>query len=320
MSFSTPMLKLATRCAALLPRDATVVELGNQTLSAPGDVIKAAAGFLGKTGRQIDAAAFNRIAGLVGPEKKDKVGPLYRAMGFAEYVAIDINTLYGSLVMDLNEDIAKTYGYLRTFDLVTNFGTGEHVFNQSTVFRNMHQLAKPGGLLAFNLPFFNNINHGFFNFSPGLFLDLAHANDYELVHLALTCGDSEVVVRPLPATDPRVDAWRWGELPLMLDLTAFSAPARAARPKPMHLRWRHALGRLKRRAIRMPEPEIKPRKLARLQLGEAVAALSAIADDVQVAGILRKTRDNPFAIPMQGKYVAAIGEDALRRQYSRQQA
>jgi hypothetical protein len=79
------------------------------------------------------------------------------------------------------------------------------------------------------------------------------------------------------------------------------------------------LGRLKRRAIRVPEPEIKPRKLARLQLGEAVAALSAVADDVQVAGILRKTRDNPFSIPLQGKYVAAIGEDGLRRQYARQQ-
>jgi len=33
------------------------------------------------------------------------------------------------------------------FQLVTNNGTGEHVFNQDAIYRNVHQLTVPGGLM-----------------------------------------------------------------------------------------------------------------------------------------------------------------------------
>ena len=39
------------------------------------------------------------------------------------------NTDMDAVAMDLNTDISKQYNWTEKFDLVTNNGTGEHVFN-----------------------------------------------------------------------------------------------------------------------------------------------------------------------------------------------
>ena len=80
--------------------------------------------------------------------------------------------------MDLNRNFSRDYNFDDQFDLVTNNGTGEHVFDQKIVFENMHNLTKVGGIMLNILPFSLSINHGFFNFQPVLFRDLAYANDY----------------------------------------------------------------------------------------------------------------------------------------------
>ena len=38
------------------------------------------------------------------------------------------------------------------FDLVTNYGTTEHVLNQMLAMRSIHDLVKPGGLIHHDLP------------------------------------------------------------------------------------------------------------------------------------------------------------------------
>src|SRR3546814_7323570 len=86
----------------------------------------------------------------------------------------------GAKVVDLNKPIkGHHYDLLGKFDLVTNNGTGEHIFNQDAVFENVHDLAKVGGAMLHILPMSPWVNHGFYNYNPILFRDIAAANRYE---------------------------------------------------------------------------------------------------------------------------------------------
>jgi hypothetical protein len=115
----------------------------------------------------------------------DSTKAFYENRGF-KYHAIDVNTERDSIIMDLNYDIEEKYGYKEQFDLVTNIGTTEHIFNQFTCFKNVHNLCKVGGVMYHQLPFTPWINHGFFNYNPIFFNALAYANGYE-IELFILC-------------------------------------------------------------------------------------------------------------------------------------
>ena len=105
----------------------------------------------------------------------------YQHLGFEEYKAIDADGERGSIIMDFNENLKKTNNFSAKFDLVTNFGTSEHVFNQSNFFENIHNLTKKDGLMIHVLPFEGYFNHGYFNYHPIFFFDLAIFNNYEIL-------------------------------------------------------------------------------------------------------------------------------------------
>ena len=109
----------------------------------------------------------------------------FNSVGFKEYKSIDINGAYNSLQFDLNKNILKTYSYNEKYDLVINNGTGEHVFNQYALFLNFHNLTKLNGIMLNILPFIDWINHGFYNFNPIFFADLAASNNYEIIKISL---------------------------------------------------------------------------------------------------------------------------------------
>jgi SAM-dependent methyltransferase len=71
------------------------------------------------------------------------------------------------------------------FDLVANFGTTEHVFNQVNCFENIHAAAKPGGFMFHSLPSSGFFYHCLFSYNPKTFLLLAQANQYRIVHAGL---------------------------------------------------------------------------------------------------------------------------------------
>lgn len=104
----------------------------------------------------------------------------YRRLGCGRYVSIDGNGR-GTVTADLNQSLASYK--LGTFDLVTDFGTGEHVFDQAQVWRSLHDLTKPGGYLAFDRPLQGYATHCFYLVTEGLIADLAAANRYEIVKL-----------------------------------------------------------------------------------------------------------------------------------------
>ena len=109
----------------------------------------------------------------------------FYSIGFKDYKSIDINGAYGSFQFDLNKDISKMYNFNKKYDLVINNGTGEHVFNQYALFLNLHNLTNINGIMLNILPFIDWINHGFYNFNPILFADLAASNNYKILKISL---------------------------------------------------------------------------------------------------------------------------------------
>ena len=151
----------------------TVVDLGNQTLK----------------NSKARSEVYLQL-GIPPPEILTGTKDWYLSLGFARYLAIDVNTERDAVAMDLNVDIPKTYDFREQFDLVTNNGTGEHVFNQYMVFKNAHDLCRTGGFMIHVLPFYRWVDHGFFNYNPNLFPCLANQNGYELRELWIASSDT----------------------------------------------------------------------------------------------------------------------------------
>lgn len=77
---------------------------------------------------------------------------LYAKLGFGDYACIDFDGVHNALPFDLNKDIVKDYSYNRSFDVVTAMGTAEHVFNQFSIFSNIHNLCKENGVMIVGVP------------------------------------------------------------------------------------------------------------------------------------------------------------------------
>lgn len=110
---------------------------------------------------------------------------LYESLGF-NYTSIDIDNEEknedpnSNIIMDLNFDYLEN-AHFNKFDLVTNYGTSEHLLNQLNFFKTMHDLTNKNGLMIHELPCMFGINHGMFKYEPKFFTDLARSNSYEIL-------------------------------------------------------------------------------------------------------------------------------------------
>jgi SAM-dependent methyltransferase len=106
--------------------------------------------------------------------------PLFGMLGLDEVLSVDISDYEGcDLLLDLNGELpSELHG---RFDVAFDCGTVHHVFSPAKVLRNMHQAVKPGGrLILATVASSNNVDHGFFMFSPTYFVDYFRANRYEI--------------------------------------------------------------------------------------------------------------------------------------------
>ena len=147
----------------------SALEFGNQRFKLTAETLAIASKTTGKT------FSFPKDP----QEYSDSTYSYFEQLGFEKYLAIDLNTKMRAVVMDLNKDCRKEYNFTEQFDMVTNNGTGEHIFDQKTVFENMHNMTKVGGVMLNVMPMIPWLNHGFYNFHPVLFRDLAYANEYK---------------------------------------------------------------------------------------------------------------------------------------------
>jgi len=101
---------------------------------------------------------------------------LHESLGF-QYECVDIDGNFGSLLLDINFDPVPPEHRCK-FDLTTNHGTTEHIFNQLNAFKMIHDFTAPNGLMLHALPFTMHLEHGFFNYQPNVFDALARFNSY----------------------------------------------------------------------------------------------------------------------------------------------
>lgn len=102
----------------------------------------------------------------------------YKSLGLDNYHSFDIADTTSSTKVDLNEPLRN---FNKKFDIITNFGTAEHVFNIGQVFKTIDELISDNGLVLHILPTFGDINHGFWNIHPTVYYDLSRKNNYEIL-------------------------------------------------------------------------------------------------------------------------------------------
>lgn len=103
----------------------------------------------------------------------------YKAHGAASYTSFDVNG-NSTHVLDLN---LRHPTLPPPADLVTDFGTTEHVFNIGECWRTMHQLVKVGGFIVGEKITQGDTNHGFYNLQPTFITSFARTNGYDVVKL-----------------------------------------------------------------------------------------------------------------------------------------
>lgn len=129
----------------------TVYELGNQVV-------------YNKEGRQRSTKAY------------------YQEHGCKEYTSFDLNG-QADQILDLN---IHHYTLPPPADMVTDFGTSEHVFNIGVCWKTMHRLTKFDGFIVGEKIFQGDTNHGFYNIQPTFITSFARDNGYTVVHLEHT--------------------------------------------------------------------------------------------------------------------------------------
>jgi hypothetical protein len=95
-----------------------------------------------------------------------------------EYTSIDLNGLGGSLQYNLDSNLILN----KEFDIVTNFGTLEHISNYYRGFYNVHNLCKTNGLMFHVQPKTGHWpEHGNFYTTVEFFDNLAKLCNYEIL-------------------------------------------------------------------------------------------------------------------------------------------
>jgi hypothetical protein len=185
-------LILQLRGQGYIPDRARVIEIGAQQLS---NKLLRSRPFLTALSRAFGIAtdpdlpepsAPTQVAGVVEPLPSDAplAAVLWKHLGLS-YASIDIDGSPGSIPLDLNHDDVPGE-HRMAYDVVTNFGTTEHVANQLNAFKIIHDLTQVGGVMIHNLPSQGYFNHGLVNYSPKFFWMLARSNDYEWLHFDFT--------------------------------------------------------------------------------------------------------------------------------------
>lgn len=199
--------------AGVLPSRPSVLELGEAEWY--GDVpaealLDAIKSFVKDPGRC--ARLQKRLAEVLQSDSAQKSWDLAKIfyavfLDCGRIAAIDFHGTPAAMRIDLNYPVALDERY----DVLINGGTAEHVFNVVQFFKTCHELTRPGGLMLHSSPFRGWLEHGFYNFNPTFFWDLAAANGYDVVMMLYTEIDPPRLVQ-LPGREKIIDMARAGEL------------------------------------------------------------------------------------------------------------
>jgi hypothetical protein len=116
------------------------------------------------------------------------------------YKAADIDTSPHIIRLDLNFDDVPME-HRGKYQLVTNFGTTEHVANQNQAMKIIHDLTAVGGVMVHNLATQGYSNHSMLNYNPKFFWLLSRSCLYRWLDMRIIW---DVVSSPL---SPDIAAW-----------------------------------------------------------------------------------------------------------------
>jgi SAM-dependent methyltransferase len=164
--------------AARRPFHGTVLTLGRMNLHFGLGNVQQAARELGVTlaDAEVELSAFPSAARIGGISDRSYL----RLLGFADSKVLDLaDCEMPDYRIDLNGDLPNELA--GRFDCIIDPGTVEHLFGAPVALRNLAGMLRPGGrIIHLSAPASNNIDHGYYCFSPSLFHDFYVANGFDI--------------------------------------------------------------------------------------------------------------------------------------------
>lgn len=110
---------------------------------------------------------------------------LFKSLGAQDVDSLDVSDFEGAnIIHDMNTEIPRALE--GKYSLVYDNGTMEHCFDIKQFLFNANAMLKTGGLIFHSNPLNNFINHGFYTFSPCLYLGFYLKNNFKLLDLTIT--------------------------------------------------------------------------------------------------------------------------------------
>ena len=159
----------------VLEKCESIIEMGSQDLQISKARFES---LLGSSGIQLDVPCIFDNLKYWPADPRVSARHFYQLLGINDYRCIDLNEVYGAIPHDLNQSLQDD-SLFGQFDLVTDHGTNEHVFNIAETYRTMHQLCKIGGIISVHQCVYGG--NGYHNFDLSFFEGMAAANDYEIL-------------------------------------------------------------------------------------------------------------------------------------------
>lgn len=129
---------------------------------------------------------------VINPTLAEEIGfnvakPYYSSLGY-KHTSVDTNGNNGAIPHDLTKE---NKSFENKFDVITNHGTSEHIIDQYSLFKNLHDWGNLGCVYVHVVPMDSEEHkeligrpwprHGFWEYNTNFWVDLAEACGYELV-------------------------------------------------------------------------------------------------------------------------------------------
>lgn len=177
-SSAARLLDISRYCDQYLPsiNRPSILELGDQTLNLKENDIEIISEFLKKYSADSNLGKYSSRIG-----EQIYVSEIYKDAGF-KHKCLDLNGKDNALTIDLNlwPNPELNESNFQKFDLITNFGTTEHVANQLNAFAIIHYLSKKNGVILHHIPMLNYSSHAMSVATPLLLQKLINWNGYEI--------------------------------------------------------------------------------------------------------------------------------------------
>jgi len=122
--------------------------------------------------KEASKRAFNGSLLILGKRDELCEESFFQSLGFSRVTHLDPSEL------DLDQD-HLSQKFKGSFDLILDFSALEHVFHLPNALRNIWKMLRDEGRIIHLLASANHVDHGFYMFSPSLFWEFYHVNQFQ---------------------------------------------------------------------------------------------------------------------------------------------